>query len=132
MTVVVRPATDADELTVVVKPFTIAVKFVTEFVSPVVLVVNPFRSSDNPLTSLIEIGKETEPDAPVRLVPPPPPEPLPLPAPEPEPPEPEEPVLPPLPEPSVVDLRTALKVSAVVLGGTCQVSVQVTVPFELL
>ncbi len=49
-----------------------------------------------------------------------------------EPPDPPLPVVVVPPVPSVVVCRTAATVNAVVLGGTCQVSVQVTVPSLLL
>jgi hypothetical protein len=121
LTVAVKPETVPVEFTVLLKLFTRAVRLLIELVLLVLELVNPLSVSASPLTSLMEIGNDTDPDATVPVTPPLPPEPDPPPAPDPV-----------IPDPAVVEVRTAASVRAVVLGGTCQVSVHVFVPSWLL
>jgi hypothetical protein len=108
--------------------FTIAARLLTWVVKLEIVPFIEARSELSPVISLISIGI-------VAYCEPPEPE-LPEPElPEPELPEPELPE-PELPEPEppdcVDDWRTWANVSGVALGGTCQISLQVTVPLLLL
>lgn len=103
MTVVLRPAT------VVASPDTVALSAVSLVWMALRLVLSVLRLLARPVTELIAMGSVAywvEPDPPLPVV--------------------------VVPEPSVLVCRTAASVNAVVLGGTCHVSVHDTVPLLLV
>jgi len=98
--------------TVVLKPETVVPKAVAVLCMVVSVLLIELKLPARLVTLLMAMGRVAYCDPPEPVVPPPEPE--------------------PDPEPWVVVCRTAAIVNAVVLGGTCQVSVHWAVPLLLL